>query len=244
MLLCLQQEINFFLVTKRVERGKKMEELNLGEMLSYFKNKLLFIIIVTSLFFILGISYSVYLKTPMYRSTSTIIIATPEGLSGENSDLTLNQKLVDTYKEIIKSRTVIEETIDNLKLNYTYEELSENIDVSSVSNTEVSATKSSIAQDIVTELTEVFSAEVEDLYKVENIKVLDNASTEKNPYNINLVKDSAIYLAVGIIFSSFIVFIRFYFDNTFKTVEQVESYTGLAIIGAIPVMSIKGGKYE
>ncbi len=227
-----------------------MEELNLGELVKYFKHKLLFIVIITSIIFIAGISYSVYLKVPMYRSTSTIVIATPEGLAGDgNTDITLNQKLVDTYKEIIKSRTVIEETIDNLELDYTYEELSNDIEVTSVTNTEVikiavASTKSSVSQDIVTELTEVFSAEVEDVYKIENIKVLDKASTEKTPYNINLIKDSAIYLVGGLLFSSFIVFIRFYFDNSFKTVEQVESYTGLAIIGAVPAMSIRGGKYE
>ncbi len=227
-----------------------MEEVKINEFIKYYKNSIGYIIIVMLVCLIAGLIYSMYFKVPMYSSTSTIVIATEDGLDGQTStDITLNQKLVDTYKEIIKSRTVIEDTIENLELSTNYETLHEYISVSSVTNTEVinitvSHENAKVAQDIVTEITKIFSNEVEDLYKIENIKILDKASTASEPYNINLLKDSAIYLGIGFIIMSLLVFIKFYLDNSIKTLEQIENITGFGILGSVPSLIVKGGKYE
>ena len=54
------------------------------------------------------------------------------------------------------------------------------------------------------------------------------------PYNVNFVKDNLIYIALGLIISSGMIFIKFYFDTTIKTSEEIENKLGLTILGVVP----------
>ncbi|MFI3260277.1 MAG: Wzz/FepE/Etk N-terminal domain-containing protein [bacterium] len=225
-----------------------MEEISLKEIFKFLKDNVIYFILITIVVFAVGIPYSLYFKVPMYESTSTIVLATENGLTS-SSELTFNQNLVDTYKEVIKSRTVIENTIDELNLSGTYEILNSLIEVTSVSGTEVikisvKHTDADLAKLIVTTLTEIFTEEITELYKIENVKILDAASTATNAYNINIVKDVLIYFAAAILISALFLALKFSFNNTIKTVEQIESLTGLPILGAVPILSVKGGMYE
>ncbi len=222
-----------------------MEEIDISEVLLYFKSKVALIIGITLLIVILGNLYAMFLRVPVYKSSSTIVIASNDTNSANmQADITVNQKLVGTYKEIVKSRSVVEQVIKDLDLKYSYEELSSNILVEAVQNTEV--LKISVldknaeqAKKITSMLSEVFKEEVMEIYNLKNVKVLDSASTPTGADNVNFVKDEIIYFGLGMIASFMLVFIMFYFDKNIRSVEQVESRLGLPILGTIPVY---GGK--
>ena len=222
-----------------------MEEIDMSEVLLYFKSKVALIIGITLLIVILGNLYAMFLRVPVYKSSSTIVIASNDTNSANmQADITVNQKLVGTYKEIVKSRSVVEQVIKDLDLKYSYEELSSNILVEAVQNTEV--LKISVldknaeqAKKITSMLSEVFKEEVMEIYNLKNVKVLDSASTPTGADNVNFVKDEIIYFGLGMIASFMSVFIMFYFDKNIRSVEQVESRLGLPILGTIPVY---GGK--
>ena len=222
-----------------------MEEIDISEVLLYFKSKVALIIGIALLIVILGNLYAMFLRVPVYKSSSTIVIASNDTNSANmQADITVNQKLVGTYKEIVKSRSVVEQVIKDLDLKYSYEELSSNILVEAVQNTEV--LKISVldknaeqAKKITSMLSEVFKEEVMEIYNLKNDKVLDSASTPTGADNVNFVKDEIIYFGLGMIASFMLVFIMFYFDKNIRSVEQVESRLGLPILGTIPVY---GGK--
>jgi len=222
-----------------------MEEIDISEVLLYFKSKVALIIGITLLIVILGNLYAMFLRVPVYKSSSTIVIASNDTNSANmQADITVNQKLVGTYKEIVTSRSVVEQVIKDLDLKYSYEELSSNILVEAVQNTEV--LKISVldknaeqAKKITSMLSEVFKEEVMEIYNLKNVKVLDSASTPTGADNVNFVKDEIIYFGLGMIASFMLVFIMFYFDKNIRSVEQVESRLGLPILGTIPVY---GGK--
>lgn len=222
-----------------------MEEIDISEVLLYFKSKVALIIGITLLIVILGNLYAMFLRVPVYKSSSTIVIASNDTNSANmQADITVNQKLVGTYKEIVTSRSVVEQVIKDLDLKYSYEELSSNILVAAVQNTEV--LKISVldknaeqAKKITSMLSEVFKEEVMEIYNLKNVKVLDSASTPTGADNVNFVKDEIIYFGLGMIASFMLVFIMFYFDKNIRSVEQVESRLGLPILGTIPVY---GGK--
>lgn len=222
-----------------------MEEIDLTELFLYFKSKIALIIGITFLILLLGNLYAIFLRVPLYKSSSTIVIASNNNnVSTIQTDITVNQKLVGTYKEIVKSRSVVDKVINELNLDYTYEELSNNIEVSAVENTEVlkisvldkNATK---AKKITSTLSDAFKDEVIDIYNLKNVKVLDKASTPAGADNVNFAKDEVIFFGIGLVLSFMIVFIMFYFDKNIRSVEQVESRLGLPILGTIP---INGGK--
>lgn len=216
-----------------------MEEINLKEVYSYFKSKILWILIAIVVIIVIGNVYTIITREPMYRSNTTIVLVGESKEGYSQSDSQLNQNLIGTYSEIIKSRKVLSQVIENLKLKMSVEELSNNITTTSVEDTEiiqitVANAKAKDAKKITDEVAKVFSEEIQDIYNLENVAIIDKAELSKNPYNINYVKDNVIYLIVGFVLSFGIVFIMYYFDTSIKSSEVVEEKLGLTVIGVVP----------
>lgn len=216
-----------------------MEEINLKEVYSYFKSKILWILLAIVAIIIIGNVYTIITREPMYRSNTTIVLVGESKDGYSQSDSQLNQNLIGTYSEIIKSRKVLSQVIENLKLKMSVEELSNNITTTSVEDTEiiqitVANAKAKDAKKITDEVAKVFSEEIQDIYNLENVAIIDKAELSKNPYNINYVKDNVIYIIVGFVLSFGIVFIMYYFDTSIKSSEVVEEKLGLTVIGVVP----------
>ena len=217
-----------------------MEEINLTELFNYFLKKSLIIIFITVIFAFGGIIYGAFIKAPLYQSSTTIILIseTSNNQSLTNSDVQLNQNLVSTYSEIVKSRKVVNEVIDNLSLEYSYEELNKNIKVTAVDDTQiikitVTDEDSKKAFEIANEIGAVFVQEIPDLYKISNVNVLDKALESESPYNINVVKDTVICALIGLVLSCGLVFVIFYFDRSITNAEQIENIIQLPVLGKV-----------
>lgn len=218
-----------------------MEEIDLKEVLNYYKTKIAWIIITILLVVAAGNIYRILTQEPMYKSdTSIILVSSNTTQSTANfNDLQVNKNLVTTYSEIVKSRKVLEMVIDNLDLDYSYSALKSKIGVAAVGDTQiiqisVSDENSNKAKTIADEIAEVFIKEIQDIYKLDNVKVVDKAVEATKPYNINHIKDNIIFVAIGLIISCGIIFIVFYFDTTIKTSEEIENKLGLTVIGLVP----------
>ena len=113
-----------------------MEEINLTDLLKYFLSKILIIILITISCGLIGSMYSLFIQTPMYKSKTTLLLANVSTFDSNSSvsgglvqDITLNQKLVATYREIITSKRVLNQVIKKLDLSYEYETLKKRITV-------------------------------------------------------------------------------------------------------------------
>lgn len=216
-----------------------MEEINLKEVYSYFKSRLLWMVLAIVVIVIIGNVYTILTRVPMYQSNTTIVLVGESKKGYSQTDSQLNQNLIGTYSEIITSRKVLQQVIDNLKLKMTVDELSQNITTSSVEDTEiiritVNNEKKKMAVKIADEVASVFSEEIQDIYNLENVAIIDKAEEADEPYNINYVKDNVIYLMIGIVLSFGVVFVMYYFDTTIKSSETVEEKLGLTVIGIVP----------
>jgi len=105
-----------------------MEEINLGDLFAYIFKKSPLMLLIASTTIILGIIYMVCIQKPLYHGiTSVILVQQNNETTGvTQSDLNVNEKLVSTYSEIIKSRRVLSQVISELKLDSTIEELAKN----------------------------------------------------------------------------------------------------------------------
>lgn len=160
-----------------------MEEINLLEVFEYFKLKLIWILIAVLAAVVLGNTYTMITRVPMYKSNTTIVLVNEKQDTYSQSDLYMNQNLVGTYSEIVKSRKVISQVIKNLKLSYSVDELSSHINVSSVGETEIISIqvtdKNSLdAKNIANEIARVFIKEVKDYYNLENVSILDKEKSK------------------------------------------------------------------
>lgn len=216
-----------------------MEEINLKELFDYFIDKIKYIIIATLVCCLIGGIYTKFLTIPMYKSSTTVILGSnQEGTGITQSDISINNNLVSTYAEIITSRRVLEQVQKELNESYTYKELASEISVSSINNTQIikitvednNALNAKIIANLVAK---VFTVEVPELYNLDNVHILDVAIEEDEPYNINVAKSSIIGGLLGLVLSSGILFVIYYFDRTAKSVEQVEEVLQMPILGSV-----------
>lgn len=220
-----------------------MEEINLVEVFSYFKSKIIAILIVIGVILIAGNVYSIFFKTPMYQSNTTVLLVNEK--TTNTTEVQLNKNLVTTYTEIIKSRRVLNQVIKELNLDCTVSELSSMIKVEAVGDTEiikitVSNENKKKAAIIADQIAETFSKEIKALYHLENVSVVDKAVVNNSAYNVNHLKDNIIFLGIGIVLTFGIVFVMYYFDTTIKSSDVVENKLGLTVIGIVPEEKDRG----
>lgn len=223
-----------------------MEELNLKELFNYVKERILVVIIIILATILLGCMYSIFLKTPMYRSDGSVVLVGESGTTTQ-TDVNLGNNLVSTYSDIVTSRKIVEKVIDKLDLNYSYGALKNNIVVTSKKENQiirisVEDADGELAAKIANELIVTFVEEIKEIYKLQNVSVLDEAKVSLSPYNINVVRDLAIYTIVGIILALGIIFVIFYFDTTIKNADIVENKLDLPVIGIVPKVKYKEHK--
>ena len=222
-----------------------MEEIDLKELFTFVKTKLGLLIVITVSTCLLGCIYGLFIQKPMYQSDTTVILSSDKS-SITQSDIALNKNLVSTYAEIVKSRRVLDQVIEELDLDTKYEELYTKISVSAVNNTEIikitvedeNAIKS---KNIANITANYFTEEVVSLMGINNVKILDQAIEAEKPYNINVIKQMIIYFMIGFILAAGVLFVIFYFDRTVKSIEQVEQKIKLPILGGVQELN-KGGK--
>ena len=168
-----------------------------------------------------------------------------------NNNNRYNTKLVSTYSTLIKSKTVLRQVISNLGINISEDELEKNITVSQEKDTEiirisVTNADATTAAKVANEVAKVFSQRVSEIYKINNVQVVDQAEVDTIPSNINHTKDVIIFAFVGVVVAVMYVLIANMLDTTIKTAEEVEKEFKVPVLASIPLYNFepakKGGK--
>ena len=229
------------------------EEIDLKSIIQSFWERKIGMIIIVLISLILGYIYTMYFVNPVYTATSTAILAnnteTSDGQNGgvTQSEVTLNNSLLSTYRGIATSDSVVNTVISNLGLNISAAELKNQISVTSATNTQiiqisVENADASLAARIANELRQVFTERVAEIYDMENIKPLDDAQVPTAPSNINHVKDLLIFLAGGIVVAIIYVVLANLLDNTVKNSNDIEKAIGINVIAEIPAYEFGRGR--
>ena len=219
-----------------------MEEINIRDFLNYLK-KYVLVIAAVALVLVIGVFvYDKSIKKPLYTTYTTIILTksneTQTGTTITQNDILLNQKLVETYSKIIKSKLVLEQVISETGVTYTAEELSENVSVEAYENTEmlkISVTDQDpeLAASIANSIAQVFSGEIAKIYQINNISVVDVAVTPEEVSNNTLKRDLLIALFIGIFGTIGVVFVVYYFDDTVKLTDNLEEEIGMPVVAKV-----------
>ncbi len=234
-----------------------MEEIDIQEIFKRLWNSRRFIITLTVIFMVIAAVYSYVIQTPKYQSYTTIVLTKAENTADENTsvtqtDVTMNQKLVSTYSEIVRSKTVLSQVISNLQIaNLTESQLRSNVTVTAIEDTEVikimvSNENPEYAAKIANEIGKVFSEKIREMYKINNVYTLDEAEVSYTPYNIKHTKYIAIAMILGIVVACGIIIVRGLFDTTVKSAEEIEQALKIPVIAQLEfvdeVITKKGGR--
>ena len=233
-----------------------MEELDLKELFLVFWNKRLQIILITLITMIMGGLYSYFYVVPVYKSSTTLVLAQSSTRNTENNpegaitqtDVMLNSNLVSTYSELVKSKAVLREVVNKLN-NYELNEieLKKNISVQAIKDTEViqitvKDLDPKLAAQIANQIADVFSEKIVEIYNISNVYILDRAEPSSVPSNVNHVKDIVIFAFIGLVISIAIILIENMLDTTIKTEQDIEDSTGLLVLCSIPNYDVEKKK--
>ena len=193
--------------------------------------------------FVIGVfTYDKSIKKPLYTTYTTIILTKSNEAQASTTitqnDILLNQKLVETYTKIIKSKLVLDQVISETGITYTAEELGQNVAVEAYENTEmlkISVTDSDpeLSASIANSIAQVFSGEVAKIYQMNNISVIDIAQVPEEVSNDTLTRDFFIALFISIFGSIGVIFIIYYFDDSIKLTDDLEEEIGMPVIAKV-----------
>ena len=223
------------------------EEISLKQIFEILRKRAWIIVAITLTAIFIATIINFFLIKPVYESNTTIMIGKPRNrIVDENNPITYqeiqtNRLLVSTYREIAKSRTVLEEVIKNSGLDISIGQLREKVDVSLVKDTEIIQIKvqdhdPETAANLANTIASAFSKQVIRIMNVENVQVLDEAIPQLSPVKPKKTMNIAISLVLGAMLGVLAAFILEFLDTSIKTPEDVEKYLGLPVIGTIPYL--------
>ncbi|WP_042149822.1 YveK family protein [Paucisalibacillus sp. EB02] len=224
--------------------------LSVQDILLNLKKRLLLILSLTVGLVMIAAFVSYYVMTPTYQSTSQFIV-----IQQQNDNMPINisevetqLEFINTYKEILKSPSILEQVIEDMQLTITPEKLGKQVQVSSGENSQVitvSTTGSSpeFAAELANLVVEKFQSTIISIMKVENIYILSkaNPSLAKDPIQprplINMIVAGFIGIASGIGLALLIEFL----NTKVKTENDIEEL-GITVLGTVALYGKKAGK--
>lgn len=226
-----------------------MEEINLRDLLSYFKKRLILFIVVVLFVVSAGTIYSVFILKPEYKSQATVILSSDKSKNTVQSEINANKNLIDTYTEVVKSHRVLDRVKSEMQIEDAYEQLVKKVTVASLKDTEIISISvvdldKNHSYSLANRIADTFTDEIGQIYNDKSVNVLDRAVEPRKPYNVDIVKQEAIYAAAGIVLATAVIFLMFYFDRTIKTTEQIEQLFKLPIYGKVRKLETEKQKQQ
>lgn len=226
-----------------------MEEINLRDLLSYFKKHLILFIVVVLFVVSAGTIYSVFILKPEYKSQATVILSSDKSKNTVQSEINANKNLIDTYTEVVKSHRVLDRVKSEMQIEDTYEQLVKKVTVASLKDTEIISISvvdlnKNHSYSLANKIADTFTDEIGQIYNDKSVNVLDRAVEPQKPYNVDIIKQEAIYAAAGIVLATTVIFLMFYFDRTIKTTEQIEQLFKLPIYGKVRKLETEKQKQQ
>ena len=194
----------------------------------------------------IGYAISSYLVTPIYTASADMLVnnkqntTTADNSTITYSDITASSSLVSTYSIILKSHTVLEEVIDTLDLDYSYNTLASMVSVSTVEDTQVMRvtvrnTDPQVAMDIVSQIVSIAPSVIVDKAEVGSVKTVDQPWSSGRPVSPNKKRYIFVFGMLGFLGMSLFLVLKELLNNTFKTEAELTRELGLPILGVIPL---------
>lgn len=221
-----------------------MEEIDLKEFLKYLRKYIWIMLAAVVLFLSVALVYDLKIKTPLYKSTTTVVLNKSEGSSSRatvQEDLTTlnyNQKLVATYSELVKSNSVLGQVAEELNIEGGANTLKKQIKVGNIEDTEILTISvedkdAEQAAIIANKTADVFADVIEDKYGQKNVSQFDKAEVSSVQSNNTTLRDAGIAAFVGFFLVVAVAFLIYYFDDSVKYSKNLENELDMPVIGKI-----------
>ena len=183
--------------------------------------------------------FHTYMVTPTYMASTDLYITSTDSMISLQ-DLQIGTALTDDYQNIIMSRSVLNQVINDLQLDTDYKQLSELVKVSNPSGTHiirisVTTDDLSLSRDIANDILNVCIDRIYQIVGTSEPTIIDyseaKAVEEVTP---SILMYMALGGMVGILLVVLFVVLKIIMDTTIKNDDDVEKYLQLPVLAAVP----------
>lgn len=216
------------------------KELDLYAIWRVVKKRWKFFVLIPIIVTLISAVYTLFMVTPQYETSTTMMVMRRiEVDEVQYDDIRVSRQLAETYREIVRSRSVLEIAIANEALPYTSGQLREKVDVESVQDTEIFVITArdpdpQMVAKIVTGVAEAFQSQATEIMDMENISVIDPAMEPTSPVSPRVELNLAVALVVGIMAAFGLAFLLEYLDRSIREPEEITSLLGLEVLCVVP----------
>ena len=194
----------------------------------------------------LALGYTKLLVTPLYQATSSIYIVSASNNSVVNlTDLQIGAQLTADYQELILSRPLLEDVIENLELtNAEGQPMSTNAlkNMIAISNTadtrilKVTVTSSDPQEsaDIANELIDQACIYLPQIMETEEPNLVEEAIPPTQKSSPSTARNVLIGGLLGACLACGVLVVRYLMNDTFVTPDDVAKYLGVQPLAVIP----------
>lgn len=216
------------------------------------------IILVALIFGGCALSYTMFYVSPLYKARTLLYVNNNSfslgdtKLSISQGELTAAQSLVDTYSVVLKTRTTLEEVIDQAGLPYTYEQLENMVSAASVNSTEifrieVTSTNPQEAELIANTIGQVLPEKIASIVEESSVRIVDTAVIPARRSSPNLIKNTVMGLLLGAVLACGLIIVVELRDHQIHDSDYLLQSYDIPILAVIPNLMItdkRGGYYQ
>jgi len=223
-----------------MEDKRREEEIDLLELFFVLLRKWWILGISTVACAAVSLVITVFCITPMYSATSKLYILSQSTSITSLADIQVGTSLTKDYVQLVQSRPVVEEVINNLNLNRKYDELLKQITITNPSDSRILVIKATdpdpvLAKDIVDQFAEVSQRSISSVMKTAEPSIVEFGYADGDRVSPSYSKNTVLGGFIGFIIAAGIIIVIHLLDDSVTTSDDVEKYLKLNVLAAIPM---------
>ena len=198
---------------------------------------------------IIGFVYSNFFITPMYSSSSIMLVDFRNSVHDDLSTEQINvaEQFVPTVAFIVKTKDVLETVKEELDLKESVSSLASRITVQTMDDTfliriTVKHPNPKAALAIVKSVSKASTEYINQKITSGYITEIESPSVSSSPVTPNILKNTVVAGFVGVFVAILAIVVLSLFNNKVKSIEELQEVAELPILGVVPALRKSNGK--
>ena len=228
-------------------KGRFMEEreIDLNDILTSLQRRWKVIVLSTALGVGISLIVTFLIITPKYTASTKLFIGKENSESVKdnnlynNNDIQMYQKILQTYADIIQTRTLVTSSLENNNIDMNSMEVLKNLKVTPKDDTQIIEVtyvdeNPYRAKEVLESISGEFINYSSSLISNANIQIVEDIYLPEKPSSPNNILNVTIGFFAGVILGLVLSLSLEYIDNTFSDKKNLENSIGITVIGDIP----------
>ena len=218
-------------------------EIDLWKLMGVYLGRWKLIAIAAIAAAVVAMGYTVLMVTPLYRADVMIYVNNIE--SGQQveyisaSNLATSQQLVNTYKNIITSDSVLERVAKQLDMGYEAKDIRAMLTAAQVEETEIfevfiTHPNPEVAAKIANTVAEVAPGIIAEVVEGSSTKIIDYAKVPESRYSPSIKKNVLVGAMLGLVAALGYLTLSYLLDVRIRDDEDLTEYFDQPVLGQIP----------